>query len=166
MALIFGRRSKEALKHIHPDLKKIHYRVLNKYGFDHSVLQGRRTQAKQKEYYAKGRQFKNGRWIVVNRGKIVTKLDGVNQKSNHQAKSDQYGYATDSAPYPIDFSNKRTAFVRFYMFAGYMKAAAKELLGEGEITHDLRWGGDWDGDNDFKDQRFNDLPHFELIKPS
>ena len=27
----------------------------------------------------------------------------------------------------------------------------------------LRWGGDWDGDRDFKDQRFIDLPHFELV---
>ena len=26
----------------------------------------------------------------------------------------------------------------------------------------LRWGGDWDGDNNFKDNRFDDLVHFEL----
>ena len=26
----------------------------------------------------------------------------------------------------------------------------------------VRWGGDWDGDFEFKDQNFHDLPHFEL----
>jgi len=27
----------------------------------------------------------------------------------------------------------------------------------------LRWGGDWDRDLDFSDQRFYDLYHFELV---
>ena len=26
----------------------------------------------------------------------------------------------------------------------------------------IRWGGDWDKDYDEKDERFRDLPHFEL----
>lgn len=25
----------------------------------------------------------------------------------------------------------------------------------------ITWGGDWDGDKSFKDNKFNDLPHFE-----
>jgi len=28
----------------------------------------------------------------------------------------------------------------------------------------IRWGGDWNMDTYVKDQRFNDLPHFELVK--
>ena len=28
----------------------------------------------------------------------------------------------------------------------------------------LRWGGNWDGDEDRTDQTFNDLPHWELVK--
>ena len=28
----------------------------------------------------------------------------------------------------------------------------------------IRWGGDWDMDGDLKDQTFNDLAHFELLK--
>lgn len=27
----------------------------------------------------------------------------------------------------------------------------------------IRWGGDWDGDHDFKDQKLNDLVHFETV---
>jgi peptidoglycan L-alanyl-D-glutamate endopeptidase CwlK len=27
----------------------------------------------------------------------------------------------------------------------------------------MRWGGDWDGDGDTKDERFFDGPHFELV---
>jgi len=26
----------------------------------------------------------------------------------------------------------------------------------------LRWGGDWDGDTELDDNKFDDLPHFEL----
>lgn len=28
---------------------------------------------------------------------------------------------------------------------------------------DLRWGGDWDRDGDYLDQKFNDLVHFERV---
>jgi peptidoglycan LD-endopeptidase CwlK len=31
---------------------------------------------------------------------------------------------------------------------------------------EIRWGGDWDGDGDLSDHKFNDLPHFELIDSS
>ena len=30
----------------------------------------------------------------------------------------------------------------------------------------LRWGGDWDMDHNFKDQKFDDLCHFELYGDS
>ena len=62
--------------------------------------------------------------------------------------------AVDVAPYPIDWNDKH----RFYYFAGFVKGIAASM----GIT--LRWGGDWDGDNDLNDQTFFDLPHFELKK--
>jgi peptidoglycan L-alanyl-D-glutamate endopeptidase CwlK len=61
--------------------------------------------------------------------------------------------AVDVVPYPIDWSDK----VRFYHFAGYVKGVASQL------GIKVRWGGDWDSDNDLNDQTFFDLPHFELI---
>jgi len=45
---------------------------------------------------------------------------------------------------------------RFYHFAGYVQGVAQKM------GTPLRWGGDWDSDRDFKDQTFDDLPHFEL----
>ena len=33
----------------------------------------------------------------------------------------------------------------------------------GELGHELRWGKDWDRDMDFKDQKFDDMPHFEVL---
>ena len=56
------------------------------------------------------------------------------------------------APYPIDWNDKE----RFYFFAGYVKGIASQMGIE------LRWGGDWDSDNQLHDQTFMDLPHFEL----
>lgn len=61
--------------------------------------------------------------------------------------------AVDVAPYPIDWNDTK----RFYHFAGYVKATADQM------GIKIRWGGDWDSDNDFKDNSFNDTPHFELI---
>lgn len=60
--------------------------------------------------------------------------------------------AVDVAPYPIDWKD----YNRFYNFGGYVLAIA-DMLGI-----KIRWGGDWDSDNNFDDQRFNDLVHFEL----
>lgn len=61
--------------------------------------------------------------------------------------------AVDAAPYPLDWKDLK----RFYHFAGFVQAIA---LRRG-LT--IRWGGDWNGDHDFKDQNFNDLVHFELV---
>jgi len=60
--------------------------------------------------------------------------------------------AVDVCPYPIDWKDTK----RFYQFGGFVVATAKQM------GIDLRWGGDWDGDGEFDDQSFHDLPHFEL----
>jgi len=60
--------------------------------------------------------------------------------------------AVDIAPYPVDWNDIK----RFWHLAGYVKATAERL------GIKIRQGADWDGDNDFKDQKFIDLPHVEL----
>ena len=72
-------------------------------------------------------------------------------KSRHNSYPSQ---AVDVTPFPVDFSNIK----QHYHFAGFVLGVANQL------GIDLRWGGDWDGDLDFKDQNFNDLVHFELKK--
>ena len=63
--------------------------------------------------------------------------------------------AVDIAPYPIDWNDVR----RFYYMGGYVLATAERL------GIKVRWGGDWSGNFDIKDQNFHDLPHIELINP-
>ncbi len=59
----------------------------------------------------------------------------------------------DVAPYPIDWSDRE----RFTYFAGYVKGIANQM------GIQIRWGGDWDGDWQVRDNSFDDLPHFELV---
>ena len=62
--------------------------------------------------------------------------------------------AVDVTPYPVDYENTD----RHYYFGGFVLGIAKSM------GIDLRWGGDWDGDRETKDQTFNDLVHFEVRK--
>ncbi len=48
-------------------------------------------------------------------------------------------------------------------FAGIVKATAFMLRKEGKMKYRIRWGGDWDRDNNFKEHSFFDGVHFELI---
>ena len=77
----------------------------------------------------------------------LSKLEFPNSKHNTEPSR-----AVDVAPYPIDWNDTN----RFYFFAGYVKGIAHHL------GFPLRWGGDWDGDTQVKDQTFNDLVHYEL----
>ena len=70
-------------------------------------------------------------------------------KGKHNKKPSS---AVDVAPYPIDWEDRE----RFSYFAGFVKGVAYRL------NIPLRWGGDWDGDNDLSDNNFDDLVHFEL----
>lgn len=59
--------------------------------------------------------------------------------------------AFDLAPNPVDWDA-----AKFRVIAKVILAAAKTL------NVPLRWGGDWDMDGDWKDERFLDWGHFEL----
>ncbi len=60
--------------------------------------------------------------------------------------------AVDVAPWPIDWMDAE----RFIYFGGYVKGIAAQL------GIPIRWGGDWDGDFELKDNLFNDYGHFEI----
>ena len=79
----------------------------------------------------------------------LSKLSWPNSKHNQKPS-----LAADVCPYPVDWTNIKS----FYHFGGYVKAVADQM------GIKIRWGGDWDGDLDFNDQKFNDLPHFELVQ--
>jgi peptidoglycan L-alanyl-D-glutamate endopeptidase CwlK len=107
---------------------------------DFTVLEGHRSEQRQRDLYLDGK----------------SKLDGIKKKSKHQGYPSM---AVDIAPYPIDWDDAN----RFYFLSGVMFGLAHELYLRGDIDHSLRWGGDWDKDMKFDDQKFDDLPHFELV---
>lgn len=49
-------------------------------------------------------------------------------------------------------------------FARFRAVAAVLLEVAAELGIKARWGGDWDGDGDSRDERFLDGPHFELME--
>ncbi|MUK70173.1 peptidase [Aliivibrio fischeri] len=62
--------------------------------------------------------------------------------------------AVDATPYPYDEDDRE----RFSYFAGI-------VIGVGaSMGIAIRWGGDWDKDNELKDNGFDDLMHFELVE--
>jgi len=79
--------------------------------------------------------------------------DGLSKTPWPQSKHNrQPSLAVDVAPYPIDWKDTK----RFYHFGGYVTGVAEKM------GIPIRWGGDWDSDNDLNDQTFMDLVHFEL----
>ncbi|TET41431.1 MAG: M15 family peptidase [Dehalococcoidia bacterium] len=80
--------------------------------------------------------------------------EGKSKKHWPMSKHNQHpSIAVDVVPFPIDWEDRE----RFFYMAGLFMAIAN-FMGIG-----IRWGGDWDRDKDFDDQRFDDLPHIELI---
>lgn len=120
--------------------------------YDCTVLTGHRDQIEQNAHYNAGR----------------SKVRWPDSKHN-----DSPSLAIDVAPYisgrgipwpkkPDDWNHapqRDTYFkdlAQFYHFAGYVLGMAETL------DMPLRWGGDWDMDNDLRDNVFDDLVHFEL----
>ena len=60
--------------------------------------------------------------------------------------------AVDVAPYPIDWADRD----RFHYFGGYVLGVAKQM------GLNIRWGGHWNQDTQTKDNKFDDLVHFEI----
>ena len=141
----FGAASRARLETCHPDIQLICSEVIKIVDF--SVLEGLRSLETQRKYYSEGK----------------SKLDGINHKSKHQSSPSM---AIDIMPYKKGtnaFSGNEKDDRRFYMLMGIVKAVSVRLKAEGLITHEVRFGLDWDGDDTFRDQTFDDLPHFELI---
>lgn len=95
----FGKGSLNAISGVHPNLVKVLLTAIDTTPIDFTIVEGLRTVKRQQQLYAQGRTIK---------GAIVTYADGIENKSNHQPKSDGYGHAIDFAPYingKLDWNN-------------------------------------------------------------
>ena len=61
--------------------------------------------------------------------------------------------AVDVIPYPVDWKDRE----RMSYFAGVVKGLAISM------NIKIRWGGDWNMDTQVKDNKFDDMVHWELI---
>jgi len=151
----YGNTSRERLTTCDVRIQRVFNKVILYH--DCSILCGFRGEEEQNEAY-----------------------DSIPQRSKVQWPNGKHNLlpslAVDAVPYPIiwpetlkmlnRFKGGRGTIVqvmmvikdlnRFYCFAGFVLGMAQEM------GIPLRWGGDWDGDMDFKDQILDDLPHFEL----
>ena len=76
-----------------------------------------------------------------------SKLNWPNSKHNQRLS-----LAADVVPYPVDWNDTK----RFMHFAGFVMGIASQM------GIKIRWGGDFNQDLNFKNDRFLDYPHFEL----
>lgn len=167
--MALGKTSRDFLKGVHPDLKRLAYEMSRRidaekkrrgglYKFDFSVKDGVRGEAAQEK------AFKSGN----------SKVKFPNSK--HNKKPSQ---AIHFLPYPIRWPQKPTIIIamsdaaisryrrelkvyakqlgRFYQLIGFVQAVATDL------NIQVRSGSDWNRDGDIMDQNFDDLAHWEVV---
>lgn len=132
----FSKRSQQILDTCDWELRELMYEVVRK--FDITVLEGYRSSEDQEAAFKKGN----------------SKLRAGQSKHNYFPS-----LAVDVAPWKstkphIDWDDLEL----FRFMGGYILGIANQM----EIN--VRWGGDWDGDFNFRDQTLIDMPHFELVR--
>lgn len=132
----FSNISRQRLATCHNDLQMLFNEVIRY--FDCTIVCGQRDEKAQTIAYENG----------------FSKLEYPESKHNKTPS-----LAVDAVPYPIDWKDVQ----RMRHFAGWVLGIAALLYDMEVMEHRVRWGGDWNMNTEVKDQRFDDLPHFELI---
>lgn len=137
----FGRASRKRYKTLHYKLQMIMDEAIQI--MDFTIVCGHRNKRDQEKAFNESKSKKH--W----------------PDSNHNQMP---SIAVDAAPWDptmrngrgdIDWNNRD----RFILLAGIIKGIAHKMGIE------IRWGGDWNSDTFMRDQKFIDMPHFELINP-
>lgn len=133
----FGSKSLQRISTCHPDLQRLAFEL--DMWWECSVPQygGHRDEDAQNKLFHEGRSTK--KW----------------PNSRHNSYPSQ---ALDICPWYSDVKIPWDDVEIFRAWGGFVLGISKELGIE------LIWGGDWDRDWRFKDQRFVDMPHFQLVE--
>ena len=118
---------------LHPRLQLVFDEAIKYYDF--AIIEGFRGKTLQNKAFATGKSKLP--WPLGSHNKTPSK-------------------AADLAPFPIDWSDRSQALVRFGILAGVIKTCAERLKVR------IRWGGDWNRNWDPRDETFLDWGHFEL----
>nr|WP_295688060.1 M15 family metallopeptidase [uncultured Leptotrichia sp.] len=149
----FSQESLDKMKKVHPKLVEVMKAAIVNSPFDFRITDGARTTEEQFALYQQGRTVlydKKGKKL-----KKVTNCDGKTFKSNHQLKSDGYGYAVDIF---LTGVYENGVYRKFSDSEGYdvkkLKIVANHILAVAKSKNvKVEWGGNW---------KMNDTPHFEL----
>ena len=128
----FSQRSLERLKTCHPDIVRVLELAITR--IDFAVICGHRNKEEQD-------------LAVFNK---TTKLAWPNSKHNKMPS-----LAVDIIPFPFHAAMWKQR-------EPWQRIADVVLQCADELGVNMRWGGDWDGDGQTKDERFFDGPHFQL----
>jgi hypothetical protein len=140
------------------DIQKVMNEVIKT--FDNSIICGRRGEREQEKAFKEKRS-----------------------KAHFGESPHNYpeSFAVDAPPYPIDWRGEKELLEaakagdfkevieilhnleRWTLYAGHVLATARQMKERGEISIELKWGGDWDRDTHLSDNRFDDFPHFEIV---
>lgn len=141
----FGKTSKERLSTCHADIQLIMNEAIKITNVDFGIAEGYRNIEKQQQYFKEGK----------------SKIDGMNKKGKHNYTP---SLAVDIYPYfdnGAKWDNEHLSYL-----SGIIHAVSEMLFASGNVTHKIRWGGNWDMDGVILiDQSFDDRPHFELVLP-
>lgn len=134
-----SRRSLSRLRGVHNDLVRVVQRAILSTVCDFTVLEGVRSRERQRKLYQAGAsKIMNSRHVPVPEEEGGTGL----------------AFAVDLGAY-LD-GEVRWDWPLYHQIATAMMAAAAEE----SVT--IRWGGDWDSDGEYDDEKWRDGPHFEL----
>ena len=136
----YGSKSRSKLATTHPDLQLIFNEAIK--SVDITIMEGVRALKRQEE--------------LVRTGMSKT----LNSKHLKNA-DDGTSHAVDAALWKVVWEDRD----KFVYLGGFILALARKMYENGEISHILTWGGDWDSDQNFREHSLFDGPHFELKKP-
>lgn len=131
----FSQRSLDLLNQCHPDLQKVFKSVIEVYDIQiqPSTI---RTIEEQKKFMAEGKS---------------QTMNSLHLKRLFPELNKDYSCAVDCAPWPTDWNNKQ----EFYYMAGIITGIADSMFKNGQIEHQIKWGGRF--------KNFFDGPHFEIV---
>lgn len=157
----YSKRSKANLGSCHLSLQELFNEVIKH--VDCTILQGHRGKEEQDHYYRLGKS------------KLQYPKSRHNSMPSEATDAGPYDTGRRKVPWPNEEIPKQIAkqisymlfkdleeYVKdqclWYMFIGYVLGTAEQM------GIKIRSGADWDMDWDILDQKFDDLPHFELVK--
>ena len=132
----YSTSSSDKLRESHPDLQTIFNYVIQYW--DNTIVTGGRNRIEQTDKYQRG-------------------LSTV--KYPYSKHNSVPSMAIDSVPYPSLYRSRENLIA----YGGFVMGVASMLKAYGAVEHELRWGHDWNMDDNLEDNDFDDTGHFELI---